>query len=116
MLARHGNMTKGKLNAIESTNPILMISLPNEGDKLTKILPGNKMLYQYLYMYVYYNKIITGKAVLTESHIAEKTNSYVNKCTNPGRIAYNCVKFVQTLVIDAVKDFKKLPAIFKMEV
>lgn len=45
MLALHGNMTSGKLNAIESTNPILIISLPNEGDRFTKMLPAIDKVY-----------------------------------------------------------------------
>lgn len=43
MLALQGNMTNGKLNAIDSTNPILIMSLPNEVDKFIKMLPDNKV-------------------------------------------------------------------------
>lgn len=43
MLALQGNMTNGKLNAIESTNPILIMSLPNEVDKFIKMLPNNEV-------------------------------------------------------------------------
>lgn len=39
MLALQGNITSGKLKAIDSTNPILIMSLPNEVDKFIKILP-----------------------------------------------------------------------------
>lgn len=43
MLALQGNITNGKLNAIESTNPILIMSLPNEVDKFIKMLPNNEV-------------------------------------------------------------------------
>lgn len=43
MLALQGNITNGKLNAIDSTNPILIMSLPNEVDKFIKMLPNNKV-------------------------------------------------------------------------
>ena len=38
-LARQGKMTRGKLNAIENTNPILIISDDKLGSKLINILP-----------------------------------------------------------------------------
>lgn len=46
-----------------------------------------------------------------ESHIAKETYGYVNQCTYPCRIAHNAIQLVQTLVVDAVEDFKELPAI-----
>lgn len=39
-LARHGNMTRGKLNATENTNPSLINSDVMLGSKLNKIFPA----------------------------------------------------------------------------
>lgn len=77
MLALHGNITRGKLNAIESTNPILITSLPNEGDRFIKILPASNTLY---IICMGYHKCIeyTRKAVRAESHIAKEADSYVH--------------------------------------
>lgn len=41
-LALHGKMTSGKLNATESTKPILIISEVTLGSKLINMLPENK--------------------------------------------------------------------------
>lgn len=38
---RHGNMTKGKLTAIDITKPIFIISLDRHWEKLVRTFPGN---------------------------------------------------------------------------
>jgi hypothetical protein len=43
-LALHGKMTSGKLNATDSTKPILIISEVKLGSKLSKIFPKKKKL------------------------------------------------------------------------
>jgi len=38
---RHGNMTRGKLTAIDITKPILIISLDRHCEKLVRMFPEN---------------------------------------------------------------------------
>lgn len=40
-LARHGNITSGKLNAIDITKPVTIISLVSDDEKFNKIFPEN---------------------------------------------------------------------------
>lgn len=61
MLALQGNITNGKLNAIDSTNPILIMSLPNEVDKFIKMLPNKKMCLVYLSDYFFIIVILPEK-------------------------------------------------------
>lgn len=39
-LTRQGKIARGKLQATDSTNPVLIISLTNEGVKFIIIFPG----------------------------------------------------------------------------
>lgn len=40
---RHGNMTKGKLTAIDITKPILIMSLDRHCEKLVRTFPENNI-------------------------------------------------------------------------
>lgn len=42
---RHGNITKGKLTAIDITKPIFIISLDRHCEKLVRIFPENILIY-----------------------------------------------------------------------
>lgn len=82
-LARHGNMTRGKLNAMENTNPILIISDDIFGSRLINILPANLITGKYeeqsynSYMYI----ISTCKRLSAKCYVSKNSNAHINNST-----------------------------------